>query len=204
MYSELLAAMAGWDRVRVGLIRSAATLHDLGKTCIPEGILRKPGKLTPGEISVVRTHTLLGAAMLAGSSSPLLRMAGEIALGHHEHWDGGGYPSGLSGYAIPESARIVAIVDVFDALTHDRVYRRALPEPEVIGLMWEGRGRQFDPHLLGLFMGQFPAMRAIARGASGAAGGGGSPRVSAAHPPPDLPTSPVGRAPGFWRGPLDR
>jgi putative two-component system response regulator len=101
--------------------------------------------------------------MLAGTTIPTLQMAREIALGHHERWDGRGYPFGLAGHAIPESARIVAIVDVFDALTHDRVYRRALPEPEVLSIMSEGPGTHFDSQLLDVFMARLPEMRAITR-----------------------------------------
>ena len=101
--------------------------------------------------------------MLAGSASPVLHMAQEIAMHHHEHWDGTGYPSGLKGEEIPESARIVAIVDVFDALTHDRVYRKEFPEAEVMQMMREGRGTHFDPRLLDIFMSVLPEMRAISQ-----------------------------------------
>ena len=163
LYSELLAATAGWDAERVNQIRLAAPMHDVGKIGIPDAILRKPGKLTSEEAKVLQDHAVLGAKMLAGSASPVLRMAQEIAMSHHEHWDGAGYPSGLKGDQIPESARIVAIVDVYDALTHDRVYRERLPEAEVMGLMRAGRGTQFDPRLLDVFMSLLPEMRAIAQ-----------------------------------------
>ena len=126
-------------------------MHDIGKIGIPDAILRKPGKLTPEEYAIMQTHTVLGARMLAGSDSPMLKMAEQIALNHHERWDGRGYPNGLAGYAIPESARIMAIVDVYDALAHDRVYRPALPTEEVLATMQQGEGTHFDPLLLTLF-----------------------------------------------------
>ncbi len=160
-YSELLAATIGWDRERVEQIRLAAPMHDIGKIGIPDAVLCKPGKLTPDEFAAMQTHAQLGARLLAGSHSPVLRMAYEIALGHHERWDGKGYPSGLKGREIPEAARIVAIVDVYDALTHDRVYRPALPEQEVLAILRAGRGTHFDPELLDVFLSLLPEMRVI-------------------------------------------
>jgi putative two-component system response regulator len=161
-YSELMAATIGWDPERVEQIRLAAPMHDIGKIAIPDVILCKPGKLTHKEVAVMQTHAQLGARLLAGSQSPVLRMACEIALGHHERWDGDGYPSGLHGSEIPEAARIVAIVDVFDALSHDRVYRPALPEQQVLKILRSGRGTHFDPELLDVFLSLLPEMRAIA------------------------------------------
>jgi putative two-component system response regulator len=161
-YSELLAAAAGWDRNRVEQIRLAAPMHDIGKIGIPDAVLRKPGKLTASEFSVMQAHAALGARILAGSQSAVLRLAHEIARCHHERWDGTGYPAGLRGPEIPESARIVAIVDAYDALTHDRGYRPAMPEREALAILEEGRGMHFDPRLLDLFMSLLPEMRAIA------------------------------------------
>jgi putative two-component system response regulator len=163
LYSEQLAAAAGWDARRVDQIRLAAPMHDVGKIGIPDAILRKPGKLTPEEIVILRTHSVIGANMLSGSASPVLQMAQEIALYHHERWDGTGYPTGAAGPRIPEAARIVAIVDVYDALTHDRVYRPALSEPEVLRTMIDARGKHFEPRLLDLFMTLVPEMRTIAQ-----------------------------------------
>ena len=162
LYSELLAASAGWDAERVDQLRLAAPMHDVGKIGIPDAILRKPGPLTPEDTALMRTHAALGANLLSGSASPLLRMAQEIAMYHHERWDGTGYPFGIAGPRIPEAARIVAIVDVYDALSHDRVYRKELPEGEVLEMMRRGRGTHFDPRLLDIFLSLLPEMRAIA------------------------------------------
>jgi putative two-component system response regulator len=162
LYSELLAARAGWDAGSVELLRLAAPMHDIGKIGIPDAILRKPGPLTCEEMEILKTHATLGARMLAGSSSPVLRLAHDIALCHHERWDGGGYPAGLAGNAISEAARIVAIVDVYDALTHDRVYRHKVAEAEVLNMMRAERGRHFDPQLFDHFLSLLPQMRFIA------------------------------------------
>ena len=161
-YSELLAAAAGWDSHRVEQIRLAAPMHDIGKIGIPDSVLLKPGRLTDSEFSIMQTHAELGALILAGSQSAVLCLAQEIARCHHERWDGTGYPAGLRGTEIPESARIVAIVDAYDALTHDRVYRPAMPQREALAILEEGRGTHFDPRLLDLFMSLLPEMRAIA------------------------------------------
>lgn len=161
-YSELMATALGWKADQVELIRLAAPMHDIGKIGIPDAVLRKPDKLTSEEFEVMKTHTQIGAKMLEGSQSPVLRMAQEIALCHHERWDGDGYPNGLKGLDIPESARILAIVDVFDALSHDRVYHFALSESEVVAKLREGRGSHFDPRLLDTFLSLLPEMRAIA------------------------------------------
>jgi HD-GYP domain-containing protein (c-di-GMP phosphodiesterase class II)/CHASE1-domain containing sensor protein len=163
LLSELLAKAAGWSAAEAEVIRQAAPMHDVGKIGIPDAILRKPGKLTPKEFAVMKTHTLIGAEMLAGSNVPVLQMAREIALNHHERWDGRGYPAGKAGQDIPESARIVAIVDVYDALTHDRVYRPALPEDEVTDILQQGAGTHFDPLLLAHFFVNLAAIRDLAQ-----------------------------------------
>ena len=143
-------------------------MHDIGKIAIPDAILCKPGKLTPDEFAIMQTHAQRGAELIAGSRSPVLQMAEQIALSHHERWDGNGYPSGQKGTEIPEAARIVAIVDVYDALSHDRVYRAALPEAEVLPILQAGRGTHFDPELLDAFMSVLPEMRTIAEAVTGA------------------------------------
>ena len=143
LYCELFAEVLGWPAEQVQNIRLAAPMHDLGKIGIPDAILQKPGPLTAEEFAVMKTHTAIGARMLEGSESAILQMAHEIAMAHHERWDGSGYPKGLAGMEIPESARILAIVDVYDALTHRRVYHEALPEDKAMEIMEEGRGKTF-------------------------------------------------------------
>jgi putative two-component system response regulator len=151
LLSELLARFTDWSAADAESIRLAAPMHDIGKIGIPDAILRKPGSLTPEEFRIMQTHTVIGAKILAGSDAPMLKMAEEIALNHHERWDGGGYPAGRAGDAIPESARITAIADVYDALTHDRVYRPAMSEEKVLEIMRQGAGAHFDSHLLAIF-----------------------------------------------------
>jgi putative two-component system response regulator len=151
LFSEILARAAGWSAADCDRIRMAAPMHDIGKIGVPDAILRKPGRLTPEEYEVMKRHTLVGADMLSGSNSPIVTMAREIALCHHERWDGCGYPHGISGDSIPESARIVAIVDVYDALTSDRPYRAALKEDDVLRMMAAEQGRHFDPVLVTTF-----------------------------------------------------
>jgi putative two-component system response regulator len=162
LYCELFAEVLGWPPEQIENIRLAAPMHDLGKIGIPDAILKKPGKLTTEEFEVMKTHTILGAQMLEGSESAVLQMARDIALCHHERWDGSGYPRGIANGAIPESARIVAIVDVFDALTHRRVYHEPMPEDQALHIMEEGRGSHFDPFLYGVFLGLVPEIRRIA------------------------------------------
>ena len=163
LMSEALARALGWSAADAEIIRMAAPMHDVGKIGIPDVILQKPGKLTPAEFELMKTHATIGAKMLDGSRSAMLMMAHDIALSHHERWDGAGYPQGLSGQAIPEAARILSIVDVYDALSHDRVYRPALPEDEVMTLLQRGAGTQFDAMLLATFLSHFEDMRRIAQ-----------------------------------------
>jgi putative two-component system response regulator len=150
-YCEILARAVGIDDGLTESIREAGSLHDLGKIAIPDRILLKPGPLSGEERSVMETHAAMGHRMLSGSESPLLELAAEIALSHHEKLDGTGYPNKLAGEAIPLSGRIAAIADVFDALTTDRVYRAAFSLNEAIDMMKKGSGGQFDPDLLSLF-----------------------------------------------------
>jgi len=143
---------AGLDAERCGLIERASPLHDVGKVAIPDSVLLKPGPLTPAERSIVETHAEIGHRLLHGSDSAVLQLAATIALTHHEHYDGGGYPRGLAGESIPIEGRIVAIADVFDALTSDRVYRPAMTIDQAVVIMRNGRGTHFDPVLLELFL----------------------------------------------------
>jgi putative two-component system response regulator len=162
LFSEALARTIGWSNSECDLLRMAAPMHDLGKIGIPDAVLRKPGRLTAEEFEVMKRHTTIGARMLEGSSSPVLQLAREVALSHHERWDGTGYPHGTGGESISEAARIVAVVDVYDALTHHRVYRPALPEAEVLEIMHDGAGTHFDPALLAVFLTILDQIRAIA------------------------------------------
>lgn len=159
--SAQLAEAVGWSNEAVDQLRLAAPMHDVGKIGIPDRILQKPGRLTYKEFEIMKSHTVIGASVLAGSESPMLQMAGEIALSHHERWDGTGYPYGNAGTDVPESGRIVAIADVYDALTHDRVYRHALPEAVVLQMMQADSGTHFEPRILDYFMDILPEVRAV-------------------------------------------
>ncbi len=133
-------------------IERAAALHDVGKIGVPDAILLAPRKLSSEEFEVVKTHTVIGARILSGSRSALLKLAEEIAFAHHERWDGHGY-TGLAGEEIPLSGRITAVADVFDALTHDRPYKRAWPVEAAVAEITRGRGQQFDPGVVDAFLG---------------------------------------------------
>jgi PAS domain S-box-containing protein len=137
---------------QVTLLRQAAPLHDVGKLAIPDNILLKPGRLNEQEFEVMKTHAELGARLLSSGSSPVLQMSAVIAATHHERWDGGGYPKGLAGESIPLVGRIVAVADVFDALIHDRPYKRAWPVEQAIAEIGAGAGSQFDPRVVTAFL----------------------------------------------------
>jgi putative two-component system response regulator len=145
--AALLARELGLSEDEAELIRQAAPLHDLGKIGIPDAVLMKPGKLTPEELAVMRSHTEIGALLLSGSQFPLLRLAEEIARTHHEWWNGNGY-RGLAGEAIPLASRIVAVADTFDAITHDRPYRAAASIRAALDELRREAGRQFDPRVV--------------------------------------------------------
>jgi putative two-component system response regulator len=149
---ELLAIESGLGRERAQLIRVASPMHDIGKIAVSDEILHKPGPLTPAEWQEIRKHPLIGNQILAESDSDLLRLGGVIALTHHERWDGAGYPHGLVANAIPVEGRIVALADVFDALTSARTYKPAFDVDHAVALMSDERGRQFDPNYLDLFL----------------------------------------------------
>jgi putative two-component system response regulator len=160
-YAAILAQAMGLKAEAVEEIRLAAPMHDIGKIGVADAILKKPGKLTSEEFDQIKEHTTIGASILEGSQIALLNLARDIALHHHEKWNGGGYPHGLSGEDIPLCARIVAICDVYDALVSDRVYRPALPEDKALVIMKEGRGTHFDPRLLDVFLYQLPQIHAV-------------------------------------------
>lgn len=149
--AAVLARALGLPNDKVTLIHRAAPLHDVGKLGVPDSILRKPGKLTREEFEIMKTHTTIGAQILSGSRFPILQLAEEIALTHHERWDGNGY-AGLAGERIPLSGRIVALADVFDALTNDRIYRKAMPLEDALAEIELQRGRHFDPEIADAFL----------------------------------------------------
>lgn len=151
-YSKLLALKCGLTLKEAEEIKMASPMHDIGKVGIPDNILNKPGKLTEEEFEIMKTHAELGHEMLKGSNQPLLKTAAIISMEHHEKWDGTGYPRGLKGKDIHLYGRITAIADVFDALGHDRVYKKAWPLEKILDLFQEGRGKHFDPELIDLFM----------------------------------------------------
>jgi PAS domain S-box-containing protein/putative nucleotidyltransferase with HDIG domain len=150
--SVAIAEHLGLSAAQVELIRLAAPLHDVGKIAIPDAVLGKRGKLTPEESEQMQTHTTIGAQMLAGSTFPLVETARQIALTHHEKWDGSGYPAGLAGDAIPLVGRIVAVADVFDAFTHRRPYKAAWTTAHAIAEMTSQAGQHFDPQVLEAFL----------------------------------------------------
>jgi HD-GYP domain-containing protein (c-di-GMP phosphodiesterase class II) len=147
-----LAQALGLPGTEVELIGQAAPLHDIGKVGIPDAILLKPGRLTPEEFEQMKQHTLIGGRILGGGQSALIRRAEEIALTHHERWDGAGYPYGLRGAAIPLSGRIVSVVDTFDAMTNRRTYKAAWTAAQAIEEIQRQSGTQFDPEVATAFV----------------------------------------------------
>jgi putative two-component system response regulator len=157
-YSALLADRGGLTASDHAKVRLASALHDVGKIGVPDAILQKPGPLTIEQRSVMQRHTLMGHKLLEDSDSAVLTLGAVIALTHHERWDGSGYPVGLAFEAIPVEGRVVAVADVFDALTNDRVYRPAFTIDEAIDVMGRGRGKHFDPDLLDVFLDSMDAV----------------------------------------------
>ncbi|MCO7557300.1 response regulator [Metapseudomonas otitidis] len=167
-YSRILARALGWSEADCDDLLNAAPMHDVGKIGIPDAVLRKPGKLDADEWAVMRQHVSIGAKIIGEHPSGLLRIAQRIALTHHEKWDGSGYPNGLAGEGIPIEGRIVAIADVFDALTSERPYKQAWPVEEAVAFLREQSGQHFDPDLVELFIQQLPAVLEVkARWAEG-------------------------------------
>ena len=155
-FAAILGKAAGLSEEECELLLHATPMHDVGKLGIPDQILLKPGKLTPEEWDIMQTHTLIGAELLAGGQSPLLKMAEIIALTHHEKWDGSGYPNKLAGEDIPIAGRICALCDVFDALTTKRCYKEAWPLEKSLEEIRDLSGIHFDPHLVDLFNESLP------------------------------------------------
>ncbi|MBF0463346.1 MAG: HD domain-containing protein, partial [Magnetococcales bacterium] len=160
-YTSALATACNWDEDDCRLIELAAPMHDTGKIGIPDSILRKPGKLDAAEWEIMKTHARIGHDILSQSDAPVFQMAAEIALRHHEKWDGAGYPDALAGTSIPESARIVALADVFDALTMNRPYKDAWPIERVMATLQESAGGHFEARLVDIFVSILPQILAI-------------------------------------------
>lgn len=150
--AEALALKLGEPVAYARMLSRAAPMHDIGKIGVPDAVLKKPGAYNAEERAVMNQHPRMGAEILGRSSIPLFQLAAEVALGHHERWDGKGYPSQLAGEAIPLSARIVAVVDFFDALTMDRCYRKAFPNEVALAMLAEQRGVAFDPRIVDTFL----------------------------------------------------
>lgn len=160
-YSRALALGSGWDVESSTRLELAAPMHDTGKLGIPQTILRKPGPLEAQEWVVMRTHPKIGHDILGKSNAPVFQLAAEVALNHHEKWDGSGYPAGLRGTAIPESARIVALADVFDALSMKRPYKEPWPIGQITDHIQAGAGGHFDPTLVDVFIEILPELLVI-------------------------------------------
>jgi HD-GYP domain-containing protein (c-di-GMP phosphodiesterase class II) len=161
MYSAVIAQKLGWGTQQIEHIRMAAPMHDIGKIGIPDSILQKPSSLTAEEFDVMKQHPSIGADMLANTGIPMMDMASDIARCHHERWDGTGYPNGLHSIQIPESARITTIVDIYDALVHERIYKPAFSEEKTLTIMTEMTGSHLDPRIFEVFLSLLPEMRRI-------------------------------------------
>jgi putative two-component system response regulator len=157
-YARALAVAAGWPDHLVSRLELAAPMHDTGKIGTPDSILRATRKLTVAEWAIMKDHAEIGYQILSKSSCKLFAMAADIARHHHEKWDGSGYPHGLAGEAIPESARIVALADVFDALTTKRPYKEAWSVEDSLAEIRKGANSHFEPRLVGLFESALPEL----------------------------------------------
>jgi putative two-component system response regulator len=160
-FARILGLAAGMSEAAADDLLHAAPMHDVGKIGIPDRILQKPGPLDPDEWKIMQSHATIGAEIIGQHDSGMLGLARNIALSHHEKWDGSGYPHGLAGEQIPLEGRICAVADVFDALTSVRPYKKAWTEEEAIDFLVKQKGRHFDPALVDLFITQMPAIRAI-------------------------------------------
>ncbi|GAB3379045.1 response regulator [Massilia agri] len=160
-FSRILGIAAGMGELEADDLLHAAPMHDVGKIGIPDRILQKPGPLDPEEWKIMQGHVTIGAEIIGEHDGGMLELARQIALTHHEKYDGSGYPRGLRGDEIPLVGRIVAIADVFDALTSKRPYKKAWTEEEALAFLREQKGRHFDPALVDLFMEQMPAVRTV-------------------------------------------
>ena len=161
LYAAEMGRLLDWDEEDVDCIRAAAPMHDIGKIGVPDRILQKGGTLTEEEWIIMKTHTTMGANILKDSAVPFIQMGASIAAGHHEKWDGSGYPNGLKGKDIPIEARITCLVDVYDALINRRVYKRPWQEEEVLAYLHTESGKLFDPVLVNAFFDHFPSFQTI-------------------------------------------
>jgi putative two-component system response regulator len=162
-YTYILASGANIDHKEANLISFSSILHDIGKITIPVSILHKTANLDPDEYKTTEKHTLEGFRLLSGSGSPILQTGAIIARTHHERWDGSGYPEGLKREAIPLSGRIVALADVFDALSTKRPYKREIQPTEALNLIKQSAGSLFDPKLVSIFAEKFEEIHAVLR-----------------------------------------
>lgn len=160
-YCATIAKAIGWNNEQCDLILNASPMHDIGKIGIPDAILLKPGKFEPAEWETMKTHAEIGARLLEGDDSDLMQMARDIAISHHEKWDGSGYPIGLAGDNIPMAGRIAALADVFDALTSLRPYKKAWPIEDALSFIKDNSGKHFDPALVEAFFSKLPQIRQI-------------------------------------------
>ena len=157
----VLARGIGWSDAKCDLLLNAAPMHDIGKIGIPDKILLKPGRFTPEEWAIMKTHASIGAKILENGDSDLMEMGRIIAITHHEKWDGSGYPEGLEGEDIPMVGRITALADVFDALTSERPYKKAWSVEDALGYIRDNNGKHFDPALVSVFMHHLEEILAI-------------------------------------------
>lgn len=160
-YSQLLGLAAGMDKVEAEMLLNASPMHDIGKIGIPDHVLLKPGKLDPEEWKIMQTHVDIGVEILSGSDSELMAIAAEVAQNHHEKWDGSGYPRTLAGEDIPLTGRVVALADVFDALTTKRPYKKAWSIEDTVEFLKEQSGKHFEPRLVKLFLEILPDILVI-------------------------------------------
>lgn len=179
-YSRIIAERLGLPPRLCRDIYLAAPLHDVGKVAIPDNILLKPGRLNEQEFAVIRTHAEIGSRILADSPCELIQIGATIAAAHHERWDGSGYPRGLKGAEIPVEARVVAVADVFDALTTRRPYKEAMPLEAARQYLEEKKGREFDPACVDAFLSRWDEVAAIAR-----------PKSSSAEPKTEITAPPL-------------
>ena len=159
--SYLLALALGMSKKDADLIKNASPLHDIGKVALADNILLKPGKLTPEEFEIMKSHTVYGGRILEGAHSKVLKIAHKMACYHHEKWNGSGYPKGLKGEEIPIEARIITVADVFDALCVFRVYKKAWPTDDAYAYILGESGKSFDPHVVAAFKKIYPSVRKL-------------------------------------------